>query len=138
MADKKYVCVGPFSVKQAFDNKYQTTVPKLMKAAAEKAVNASSKLTTKPPADRKDGGFYVDGTLSPLTKTDKGSRVEVKGEIKMILATWPDKSMFGFPSASARVEAGASDKLDSVVADVANALIEAGMDKSIPELEKRA
>jgi hypothetical protein len=54
----------------------------------------------------------------------------------MLLATWPDKSMFAFPSASAKVEAGASD-LDGAVDDLAKALIEAGMDKSIPELEKR-
>src|ERR1041384_284042 len=131
---KKYVNVGNFAVKDAFDNKYKSSLPKVMKAATEKAVNASSKLTAKPPSDKNTEGFYVDGTLTSLTKTAKGSMCVVEGEIKMLLATWPKKSMFAFPSASAKIEAGTSDKIDDVVSDLAKALVEAGLDKAIPEL----
>src|SRR5689334_18520690 len=94
---KKYVFVANFAVKDVFDNKYKTTLPKIMKAAAEKAVNASSKLTTKPPADKKEEGFYLDGSLASLTKSENGS-IDLEAKIMLTLATWPKKAMFAFPS----------------------------------------
>src|SRR5437868_6815742 len=101
---KKYVCVATFGVKEAFDNKYKSTLPKVMKAAAEKAINASSKLTTKPPADKTEEGFYVDGNLNSLTKTDNGKAIRLQAKVIAQLATWPKKSMFGFPNAGTKLD----------------------------------
>src|SRR3954463_4035245 len=134
---KKYVCVTNFGVKDAFDNKYKSTLPKVMKSVAEKAVNASSKLTIKPPADKKEEGFYLDGNLSSLTKTENGA-ISVKAKIMMTLATWPKKSMFAFPSAEGKVDGSNEKRLDRDVEDLVTALLEDLMSTSIKELEKRA
>ena len=107
-----------------------------MKSLAEKMVNGSSKLTTKPPADKKEEGFYLDGNLSSLSKTEKGV-IGLKAKIMMTLATWPKKSMFAFPSAEGSVESN-EKRLDRDVGELVTALLEDLMTTSVKELEKRA
>jgi hypothetical protein len=135
---KKYVCVANFGVKDSFDNKYKSSLPKIMKAAAEKAVNGSSKLTTKPPADKTEEGFYMDGSLSSLTKTGAGTSIALKGKIMAALATWPKKSMFAFPSAEAKIDGAAEKTLDRDVEDLVKGIVDGVMETAIKELEKRA
>jgi len=135
---KKYVCVSNFGVKDAFDNKYKSSLPKVMKAAAEKAINASSKLTTKPPADKTEEGFYVDGNLNSLTKTENGKMIGLQAKVMAQLATWPKKSMFAFPSAGAKIDGADEKKMDRDVEDLVTSLIEGVMETAIKELEKRA
>src|SRR5206468_7298666 len=96
MPDKTYVCVDSITVKDTFDSKYKSTLPKRVTAAFEKAIDRSSKLTTKPPSDKKAEGFYLTGTLS-LKKTDQG----VEAKLSMVLATWPKKSIFGAANSEA-------------------------------------
>jgi|SRR3954470_22163972 hypothetical protein len=134
---KKYVYVANFGVKDAFDNKYKSTLPKVMKAAAEKAINASSKLTTKPPADKKEEGFYLDGSLTSLGKTVNGNEIDLDAKIMATLASWPKKAMFAFPSAEAEIKGANEKKLDSDVQDLVIALLEDVMPIAIKELEKR-
>ena len=134
---KKYVYVANFGVKETFDNKYKSTMPKVMKSVAEKGVNASSKLTTKPPADKTEEGFYFDGSLS-LSKTEKGSAILLEAKIMAQLANWPKKSMFAFPSASAKIDGADAKKLDRDVEDLVRGLMDAVLEDSIKELEKRA
>jgi hypothetical protein len=133
---KNYVYVANFGVKDAFDNKYKSTLPKVMKSLAEKMVNGSSKLTTKPPADKKEEGFYLDGSLTSLSKTENGA-IGLKAKIMMTLATWPKKSMFAFPSAEGSVESD-EKRLDRDVGELVTALLEDLMTTSVKELEKRA
>jgi hypothetical protein len=59
MPDKTYVCVAPVVAKEAFDHKYKSTLPKVVNAAIAKAIDGSSKLTTKPPADKKAEAFIL-------------------------------------------------------------------------------
>jgi hypothetical protein len=61
MSDKTYVCVAPVVIKQAFDNKYKSTLPKRMGDSIAEAIDRSSKLTTEPPKDKKAEGFYLTG-----------------------------------------------------------------------------
>jgi hypothetical protein len=131
--NKKYVCIQNVGVKDAFDNKYKSTLPKIMTARIEKAINSSSKLTTKPPADKKAEGFYLDGSLS-LRRTDKG----IEAELKMALADWPKKSIFGVATSKASVEVGDPAKIDKDVDAVIDALLDDVQAKVIKELEKRA
>ena|ERR1043166_6920877 len=135
---KKYVCVANFGVKEAFDNKYKSSLPKVMKAAAEKAINASSKLTTKPPADKKEEGFYLDGSLSSLSKTASGNAINLEAKIMAALATWPKKAMFAFPSAESELQGADQKKLDRDVEDLIKGLMDGVMETAIKELEKRA
>lgn len=136
---KKYVYVANFGVKEAFDNKYKSTMPKVMKSVAEKGVNASSKLTTKPPADKTEEGFYFDGSLS-LSKTEKGSSILLEAKIMAQLANWPKKSMFAFPIASAKLDGANPDpkKMERDVEDLVRGVMDAVLEDSIAELEKRA
>ena len=53
-------------------------------------------------------GFYVDGTLNTLTITTKGSSSLVECKISMLLASFPDKSVFGFLNGGAKVQASSS------------------------------
>src|SRR5262245_35177967 len=133
MAGKTYVCVAPVVMKDSFDNKYKSSLPKRVTDALAKAVDRSSKLTTKPPSDKKAEGFYLTGNLS-LTKTDKG----VKAERTMVLADGPKKSIFGGASSQASTEVRNPDKIDKDVDAIIDALIDDVQSKVIKEFEKRA
>jgi hypothetical protein len=133
MPDKTYVCIVPVGVKDAFDNKYKSILPKRINEGLAKAVDRSSKLTTKPPADKKEEGFYLDGSLS-LTRTDKG----IEADLKMALASWPKKSIFGTASSKASTQVANPAKIDNDVNDVIDALVDEVQAKVIKEFEKRA
>jgi hypothetical protein len=130
MSDKTYVNVAPVAVKEVFDSKYKATAPKRLNAALANAINHSSKLTTKPPADKKAEGFYLDGSLT-LKKTAKG----IEAELKMVLADWPKKSIFSTASTKALVEDGDSDKDVDAALD---ALVDGVQAKVLKEFENRA
>lgn len=50
-------------------------------------------------------GFQITGTLVSLTTTTSGSSATVKCEVKLVLATYPAASMFGFLNSNASVGA---------------------------------
>src|SRR5262245_4892718 len=133
MADKSYVCIAPVVVKETFDAKYKTTLPKVIKDALTAAVNRSSKLTTKPPADKNAEGFYVGGDLW-LTKTDKG----VEAELKVVLADWPKKKMFGNKGSKASTEVTNPAKIDQKVDEVIAAIVEHVQANVVKDFENRA
>jgi hypothetical protein len=132
MADKTYVCVDTISIKDTFDSKYKSTLPKRIGTAFEKAIDRSSKLTTKPPSDKKAEGFYLTGTLS-LKKTDKG----VEAKLSMVLATWPKKSMFGAANREASTEVSNPDKIDKDVDAIIDALLDDAPAEVVKTLEKK-
>jgi len=133
MANKTYVCVGGVSLKETFDNKYKTILPKKMKAALQKAMDRSAKLTTKPPSDKKAKGFYVDGSVT-LKKTANG----IEAEIQVVLAHWPDKTIFTAPSKTkATTTVSNPAKIDQDVDAVIEALLDAVAAKVIKVLESR-
>jgi hypothetical protein len=61
-------------------------------------------------AAKKIDGFYVDGTLNTLTIKQSGSSSIVSCKISMLLASYPDKSVFGFLNGGASVQASSSEK----------------------------
>jgi hypothetical protein len=133
MPDKTYVNVDTIAVKDIFDSRYKSTLPRRIGTAFEKAIDRSSKLTTKPPADKKAEGFYLTGTVS-LTKTDKG----IEAKLSMVLATWPKKSMFAMPNFEASTEVANPAKIDKDVDAVIDALLDDAQTQVIKLLEKRA
>lgn len=54
--------------------------------------------------------FHVDGTINELTATPAGSSTTVSCKVSMLIATYPDKSMFGFLKGGAQVRASSSAK----------------------------
>jgi hypothetical protein len=129
MAGKTYVCVAPIKVAAAFDSKYKSPLAKRMTAAFEKAIKSSSKLTTTKKAQ----GFYLTGSLS-LKKT--GKKIEAK--LSMVLATWPEKSMFAMPNFEASTEVADPAKIDKDVDAVIDALLGDARVQVIKLLEERA
>ncbi len=139
MADKTYVEVANIRVTDAFDKKYKSTLPKLMTATIEKAINGSANFTTKPSSDKNATGFYVDGNVISITKTDKGNSAVIDAKVSMQLAEWPKKSMFGFLKGGGQATTGNLKNIDGDVADVVNSVLEDLVKKkAIPALDARA
>jgi hypothetical protein len=83
--------------------------------------------------------FYVDGTVTSLT-VQKGPPATVLCKVSMILATYPQKSMFGFLSGSA--EASAAGSSDRAVAEAASDCVTAVVEdlvtsKLVPQIQAR-
>src|SRR5207248_1327729 len=114
--------------KEVFDSKYKSTLPKLIKDGLANAIDHSSKLTTKPPADKNAEGFYVGGDLW-LTKTDKG----VGAELSVVLADWPKKKMFGSKDSKASTDVTNPAKIDQKVNEVIAAVLEHAQENVVKE-----
>lgn len=112
---KLYVNIGPMSSKTGSnDAKFKALMVETAKKTMGRA--APSMLITWPggktptKSDLGKGGyagFYVDGTLNEL-KSDGSGTVTCK--ISMLLASFPDKSVFGFLSGGAKVQGGSSPR----------------------------
>ena len=133
MPDKSYVQVANIGVKEAFDNKYKSSLSGRIKEELTDAVNGSSKLTTKQPAKKDAEGVYLDGALS-LKRTDKG----LEAELNLQLATWPKKAIFGMAKSKAAVPVSNEARLDRDVNDLVDAVLEDASKKALKEFEKRA
>jgi HEAT repeats len=84
--------------------------------------------------------FYVDGTLNKLDVRSQGASTLVSCKVSMLLATYPERSMFGFLSGGAKVQAGSSPReiqyaKDDCVSAVVDSLIAS---KVIPAIRTRA
>jgi len=85
-------------------------------------------------------GYYVDGTLKALDVKDSGSSALIACEVSMLIASYPEKSMFGFLKGSAKVQAGSSQTdigyaKEDCVAAVVEDLVRR---KIIPTIEQRS
>lgn len=115
-----YVDVGPMSSKsESGDN---TKLKALMRSTTEKTFKSKGqpmmltwpggKSPTRKDLDaKKASGFHVDGTLTELTVKEKGSSATVSCKVSMLIATYPEKSVFGFLNGGASVTAS-SDETD--------------------------
>jgi hypothetical protein len=113
-----YVNIGPMSSKTgdaAADPKLRAVMVKI--ATRTMAKVASNMATTWPGGGaptkamldaKSTQGFYVDGTLNDLKVKESRSSTTVSCKINMLLASYPDKSVFGFLSGGASVQASGS------------------------------
>ena len=70
-------------------------------------------------------GFYVDGTLNELKVKTSSSGATISCKVSMLLADFPDKSVFGFLNGGASVTAGTSQSdQDLAGEDCVQAVIE--------------
>jgi hypothetical protein len=121
----------------------RTTTEKTFAKRASGMVTAwpGGRAPTKQELDSsKTHAFHVDGTLTELTRTAQGSSTIVACKVSMLIATYPEKSMFGFLDGGARVQAGSSDRdiafaeEDCVVAVVEDLVTK----RIIPTIQTRA
>ncbi len=84
--------------------------------------------------------YYVDGTLTELTATPRGAAVIVECKVSMLIATFPEKSMFGFLKGGAKVQASNNDRdIGFAQEDCVNAVAEDLVKrKIIPTIETRS
>lgn len=115
-----YVNIGPMSSKTgvpADDAKFRN----VMVQVATKTMNrvAANMPTTWPGggvptkaqlAQKSIQGYFVDGTTNQVQVTVSGSTATISCKISMLLADFPNKSVFGFLNGSANVQGGSSPR----------------------------
>lgn len=115
-----YVNVGPMSSKtgdKAADAKLR---PVMGKTAQKTLARVASTMATswagggtpsaKQLAQKGFQGFYVDGTINEVKVSTTGRSATVSCKISMLLASFPDKSVFGFLNGGAKVQGSSSDR----------------------------
>jgi len=132
MADKTYVSVGAVEIEEIFDNKYKSTLPKLIQEALNTAIDRSSKLTTDTPDPKKVKGFYVAPGLR-LAKTDQG----IEGELKTVLGLWPSKQFFATKSSKAPIAVPNPAKLPKKVDELMAEILKHAQENVVKDLEGR-
>jgi HEAT repeats len=129
-----YVNIGPMSSKTG-DSASDVKLKALMARIATKTMAkvASSMAITWPGGTptaamlsaKSTQGFYIDGTLNELKVKESGSSTTVSCKINMLLASYPDKSIFGLLNGGASVQAsGRSSDIDLAREDCVSAVVE--------------
>lgn len=145
-----YVNIGPMSSKTGDPVADAKLRPAMVKVATQTFSKSASTMATSwtggatPTAAQLDQkgyqGFYVDGTLNELKVSTAGSTTTVSCKINMLLASFPDKSVFGFLNGGAKVQGGSSPKdialsSDDCVSAVVESLIAT---KIVPTIKTKA
>jgi hypothetical protein len=129
-----YVNIGPMASKTG-DAAVDARLKALMARVANQTMTrvASNMAITWPGgaptqamlAAKSTSGFYVDGTVNQLTVKQAGSSMTVSCKINMLLASYPDKSIFGLLSGGASVQAsGSTNDLALAREDCVSAVVE--------------
>jgi hypothetical protein len=144
-----YVNIGPMSSKTG-DAPTDVKLKALMMKVATKTMSrvASSMATTWPGGlptkamlDAKGAaGFYIDGTVNELKIKESGSSTTVSCKINMLLASYPDKSIFGLLNGGASVQAsGSANDIALAREDCVSAVVEDLIAKKIvPTINTKA
>ena len=130
-----YVNIGPMASKTG-DNAVDARLKALMVKVANQTMTrvASSMATTWPSGGaptqamlqaKSTVGFYIDGTVNVLNVKQTGSSTTISCKINMLLASYPDKSIFGLLNGGASVEAsGSATNLALAGEDCVSAVVE--------------
>jgi hypothetical protein len=120
MTEKASVEVSIVKVQNAFEKKYETTLPPKMKAAMERAIKSSTNMQ-KPPNDKLKR-FTLDATVTDLTKSGEDASTQVAAKLSMVLS---DKDRaFGFLSGNGKVPKANPKKIDDDVEALVESLLE--------------
>lgn len=144
-----YVNIGPMASKTgdaAVDAKLRAL---MVKTANETMAKVAGNMTTTWPGGaptkamlqaRRTAGFYVDGTVNNLQVKGTGSSMTVSCKINMLIASFPDKSIFGLLHGSASVQAsGSKTEIALASEDCVSAVVEDLIAKKIvPTINSKA
>jgi hypothetical protein len=143
-----YVMVGPMSSKTTSSKNdklralmVKTAQKTLTKVAPNMSQTWSSGTPTKSDLAKKGvSGFYVDGTLNTLDIKTSGGGATISCKVSMLLADFPDKSVFGFLNGGASVTAsGSKTDQDLASEDCVTAVIENLItSKIVPTIKSKA
>jgi hypothetical protein len=142
-----YVNIGDMSAKTSDAEKMRnlmrsTTLKMFGKAATNMTTSwAGGGVPTKKQLDAKGvAGFHVDGTLTDLDEKVKSGQTIVSCKVSMYIATFPEKSVFGFLNGGASVQAS-MDPADVAAAhgDCVSAVVEDLVQhKIVPTIQTRS
>ncbi len=141
-----YVNVGPMAAKSDGSGKM---APLMRKVVVQTIAKRASSIRTEWPSGTPSGAqlaasgataFHVDGTLIELSEATAGSSTIVSCKVSMLIATYPEKSMFGFLNGGGKVEAGTNAKdVQYAREDCVTAVVEDLIAKKvIPTLQTRS
>lgn len=128
-----YVNIGPMSskTKSSKNDKWRAL---MVKTASKTLTKVAGSMQQSWPggapskadlAKKRVSGFYVDGTLNELTVKTSGGGATISCKVSMLLADYPDKSVFGFLNGGASVTASSSQTdQDLASEDCVSAVIE--------------
>jgi cytochrome c556 len=143
-----YVNIGPMASKTgsaANDAKFKALMVKIAtktmeKVASNMAITWPGGVPTQGQLEAKSTmGFYVDGTVNELKVKQSGSSATVSCKINMLLASFPDKSIFGLLNGGASVQASGSADIALAGEDCVSAVIEDLIAKKIvPTINSKA
>lgn len=114
-----YVNIGPMSAKTGSED--DPKFREMMVKVATKTLGRSASNMTQtwpgggsPPSSqaaakkllegKQIAGFYVDGTLNVLDTKTSGGNATISCKVSMLLASYPDKSVFGLLNGGAKVQ----------------------------------
>ena len=109
-----YVDVGPMSDESRRSSRMRAAMRETVRSAID---GAGGEIATAWPggdpsrAELRENGaqaFHVDGTLTELTTERRGRNTVISCKVSMLIATYPEKSMFGFLNGGANVQTGSS------------------------------
>lgn len=144
-----YVNIGPMASKTgntSSDTKLKGLMVKIAtktmgKVASNMTLSWPGGVPTRAQLDAKSTlGFYVDGTLNELKVKASGSFTMVSCKINMLLASFPDKSIFGLLNGGASVQSsGSASDIALAREDCVSAVIEDLIAKKIvPTINSKA
>jgi hypothetical protein len=142
-----YVNVGPMSSKTTSKNNtklralmVKTTQKTLGKVAPQMSQTWSGTPSKSALAGKGVSGFYVDGTLNTLDVKVSGGGATISCKVSMLLADFPDKSVFGFLSGGASVTASASQSDQDLASEDCVAAVMENLiaNKIVPTIKSKA
>jgi hypothetical protein len=145
-----YVNIGPMASKTGDSGADGKLKALMVKIASKTMARVASKMLTQwqgggvPTKAMLDAnntmGFYVDGTINELKIKESGSSATVSCKINMLLASFPDKSIFGLLNGGASVQAsGSATDLALAREDCVSAVVEDLIAKKIiPTITSKA
>jgi hypothetical protein len=129
-----YVNIGPMASKTGNPSINPRLKASMVKTANSTIARVASNVATTWPggvptqamlAAKGALGFYVDGTVNDVKATGSGSSMTVSCKINMLLASFPDKSIFGLLNGGGSVQSSGS------FADLAEDCVSAVLDDLI-------
>ena len=139
-----YIDVGPMSDEAGGGGEVRDSMRQTIRGAIDRRGEMGTAWPGGNPSRdqlRQNGAqaFHVDGTLTELTTDTSGRNAVISCKVSMLIATYPEKSMFGFLNGGATVQTGSSSaqirrgRRDCVVAVVENLVAS----RVIPTIEDR-
>jgi hypothetical protein len=128
-----YVNVGPMSSKTGSnDAKFRDMMVKTSQKTLTRVASnmlqtwSGGGVPTKSQLQSKGcDGFYVDGTLNELKVEKSGNTATISCKVSMLLASFPDKSVFGFLNGGAKVQGSTAQRdIDLGSEDCVSAVVE--------------